>query len=421
MTRMVLEESLCEPCYRPTGPFDAAVLWTQKKSVCKLLASMSSGDGSVQSTASCASMWVHPSLHSGHGGRGLLRVSGSHLPQPHSVSQRDAAAYHRNQKLLYAKEEFPPDGHGTRPSQASSIRTWDSSRFKQWKLAEISMMGHGPSHSALRHQSHGSWLMSVVGENFIKFIKRRKEGKKGKEREIGTYLLSIEIKPMSNGDDYRKELSPSESNSRTTDRASENELPSLPEGGFQPLGTCPVFLKGEAKRAAYALSLSCTPPPSPETKHSAALEEGAHLRLSERWEGRIEVRGRFLRPIPSLTHVFFQRVVCLHRHAKYGAPRHSYRTPHIQQTNNLTPKSRSPPVGRIRPRHPRRSRAISNMSQTSQRNNPIPMKGFVHEVLRRSHTSGSVLQTALCYLEAIRPRVQTCQQGAVWRGHIHAV
>ncbi|KAJ7066216.1 hypothetical protein C8F01DRAFT_1122637 [Mycena amicta] len=34
------------------------------------------------------------------------------------------------------------------------------------------------------------------------------------------------------------------------------------------------------------------------------------------------------------------------------------------------------------------------------------MKGFVHEVLRRSHTSGSVLQTALCYLEAIHPQVQ---------------
>ncbi|KAG1838307.1 hypothetical protein F4604DRAFT_1600596, partial [Suillus subluteus] len=35
-----------------------------------------------------------------------------------------------------------------------------------------------------------------------------------------------------------------------------------------------------------------------------------------------------------------------------------------------------------------------------------PMKGFVHEVLHRSHTSGSVLiQTALCYLEAIRAKV----------------
>lgn len=33
------------------------------------------------------------------------------------------------------------------------------------------------------------------------------------------------------------------------------------------------------------------------------------------------------------------------------------------------------------------------------------MKGFVHQVLRRSRTSGTVLQTALCYLEAIRSKV----------------
>ncbi|KAG7098778.1 hypothetical protein E1B28_000685 [Marasmius oreades] len=37
--------------------------------------------------------------------------------------------------------------------------------------------------------------------------------------------------------------------------------------------------------------------------------------------------------------------------------------------------------------------------------NMVPMKGFVHEVLRRSRTSGTVLQTALCYLEAIRGKV----------------
>ncbi|KAF9454019.1 hypothetical protein P691DRAFT_657134 [Macrolepiota fuliginosa MF-IS2] len=39
------------------------------------------------------------------------------------------------------------------------------------------------------------------------------------------------------------------------------------------------------------------------------------------------------------------------------------------------------------------------------RGNFVPIKGFVHEVIRRSRTSGCVLQTALCYLEAIRPRV----------------
>ncbi|KAF7980056.1 hypothetical protein HWV62_39830 [Athelia sp. TMB] len=35
----------------------------------------------------------------------------------------------------------------------------------------------------------------------------------------------------------------------------------------------------------------------------------------------------------------------------------------------------------------------------------VLLKGFVHEVLRRSRMSGTVLQTALCYLEAIRANV----------------
>ncbi|KAH6914305.1 hypothetical protein BKA70DRAFT_1421087 [Coprinopsis sp. MPI-PUGE-AT-0042] len=35
----------------------------------------------------------------------------------------------------------------------------------------------------------------------------------------------------------------------------------------------------------------------------------------------------------------------------------------------------------------------------------VPVRGFVHEVLKRSRTSGGVLQTALCYLEAIRPKL----------------
>ena len=37
--------------------------------------------------------------------------------------------------------------------------------------------------------------------------------------------------------------------------------------------------------------------------------------------------------------------------------------------------------------------------------NLVPLRNFVHEVLRRSQTSGTVLQTALCYLEAIRLKV----------------
>ncbi|PPQ62928.1 hypothetical protein CVT24_006168 [Panaeolus cyanescens] len=35
----------------------------------------------------------------------------------------------------------------------------------------------------------------------------------------------------------------------------------------------------------------------------------------------------------------------------------------------------------------------------------LPMRPFVHEVLKRSRTSGNILQAALCYLEAIRSKV----------------
>ncbi|KAG5341420.1 hypothetical protein C0989_010530 [Termitomyces sp. Mn162] len=42
---------------------------------------------------------------------------------------------------------------------------------------------------------------------------------------------------------------------------------------------------------------------------------------------------------------------------------------------------------------------------SGSRGNLVPIKSFVHEVLRRSRTSGCVLQTALCYLEAIRSKV----------------
>jgi len=47
---------------------------------------------------------------------------------------------------------------------------------------------------------------------------------------------------------------------------------------------------------------------------------------------------------------------------------------------------------------------VSSGSETDQ-NNLLPLRTFVHEVLKRSRTSGSILQTALCYLEAVRPKV----------------
>ncbi|KAM6502009.1 hypothetical protein JOM56_001986 [Amanita muscaria] len=56
--------------------------------------------------------------------------------------------------------------------------------------------------------------------------------------------------------------------------------------------------------------------------------------------------------------------------------------------------------------HPNTSPPSAKEIQSSSfKNRLVPIKGFVHEVLRRSRTSAHVLQTALCYIEALRPMV----------------
>ena len=65
----------------------------------------------------------------------------------------------------------------------------------------------------------------------------------------------------------------------------------------------------------------------------------------------------------------------------------------------------SPPVSTA-PRILSRAATHSDISSAEQaRVNAAPLKTFVHEVLRRSRTSCSVLQTALCYIEALRPTI----------------
>lgn len=57
-----------------------------------------------------------------------------------------------------------------------------------------------------------------------------------------------------------------------------------------------------------------------------------------------------------------------------------------------------------------RSMSTSTLSVSIDVQSSVPIKGFVHEVIRRSRTSGCVLQTALCYLEAIRPKISDLQK-----------
>ena len=65
----------------------------------------------------------------------------------------------------------------------------------------------------------------------------------------------------------------------------------------------------------------------------------------------------------------------------------------------------SPPVVTA-PRSLSRASTLIDLSSAEQvRGDAAPLKTFVQEVLRRSRTSCSVLQTALCYIEALRLKV----------------
>ena len=70
------------------------------------------------------------------------------------------------------------------------------------------------------------------------------------------------------------------------------------------------------------------------------------------------------------------------------------------------PSTVSPSHVSTAPRKLSRAATHTDLSSTEQaRVNAAPLKTFVHEVLRRSRTSCSVLQTALCYIEALRTKV----------------
>ncbi|KAG6866726.1 hypothetical protein C0991_011385 [Blastosporella zonata] len=79
----------------------------------------------------------------------------------------------------------------------------------------------------------------------------------------------------------------------------------------------------------------------------------------------------------------------------------------IQLPSPVSPSPTSSPSLSV-PSSPLASAALPTLDiagTLGSRGNLVPIKSFVHEVLRRSRTSGCVLQTALCYLEAIRSKV----------------
>ncbi|KAG9220724.1 hypothetical protein CCMSSC00406_0003823 [Pleurotus cornucopiae] len=93
----------------------------------------------------------------------------------------------------------------------------------------------------------------------------------------------------------------------------------------------------------------------------------------------------------------------------------------VQLPSPISPSTREPPSPLSTPSPTSRKSDINRIgdasANASTQHGLVPIKGFVHEVLRRSRTSACVLQTALCYLEAIRSKVpELVRQEALGEG-----
>ncbi|KAI0766478.1 hypothetical protein BC629DRAFT_1538024 [Irpex lacteus] len=87
-------------------------------------------------------------------------------------------------------------------------------------------------------------------------------------------------------------------------------------------------------------------------------------------------------------------------HALFDVPFVQPPVRNVQLPSPISPTTQPSPIS-TSPISPTAQIAAASC-RTSQ---VVPIRGFVHEVLRRSRTSTSVLQTALCYLEAVRIKV----------------
>ncbi len=93
-----------------------------------------------------------------------------------------------------------------------------------------------------------------------------------------------------------------------------------------------------------------------------------------------------------------------------GPSNSSIFTGYVQQlpspiTPPYLPSTASSPHGTASRKLSRAATHTDLSSAEQARMNAAPLKTFVHEVLRRSRTSCSVLQTALCYIEALRSKI----------------
>lgn len=137
---------------------------------------------------------------------------------------------------------------------------------------------------------------------------------------------------------------------------------------------------------------------STKTKHAISLVDQAAKSLCEIWHP-YDIPAAFLSSSGAAVTIG-GAPDALPRPAIGGSSITTRRSPTIQSSAQSSSTVKTSPVTQ--------TRSLGShelVASQAARSNEVPMKSFVHELCRRSRTSGMVLQTALCYLEALRSKV----------------
>lgn len=150
-----------------------------------------------------------------------------------------------------------------------------------------------------------------------------------------------------------------------------------------------------------------------KTRYVSALVDQAVKSLDQIWQpqdippafsGRCPSRpvaASASEPAIGAASCFSGRLSALLQHRNVQLP--SPLTPSMQTSPFCTPSTS--PVASLAQPQIRVSAPAGTCSRMPPPTSVVSIRAFVHEVLRRSKTSASVLQTALCYIEAVRSKI----------------
>ncbi|KAI6046038.1 hypothetical protein EDC04DRAFT_3103617 [Pisolithus marmoratus] len=161
-----------------------------------------------------------------------------------------------------------------------------------------------------------------------------------------------------------------------------------PASSVSSISPSPHPISEDRLRHAYLIPRECQLRDAHKSKYALGLVDQTVKSLCEIW------------PPQDIPHIF---LTSCRPAVATPSPLPTHMVANSQLYSPLSPSIYPSPVAS--PLSSCLSRVPQVLNTQSFRCDATSMRGFVQEVLRRSRTSGSVLQTALCYLEAVRAKV----------------